>query len=90
MFNFVETKRSAFAVFEPFLRGLVAADVEVPGFKRNIVKILLFVDKYLSVFARLFACIVGRQGGQVLLHRYFVTARNGKRGFIVGGADVFH
>jgi len=34
----------AFAVFEPFLADLVAADVEVPDLRRDTLKILCLVD----------------------------------------------
>jgi hypothetical protein len=39
----VETERAAVAVFEPFLCGLVTANVKFPGNKRNSVEILRVV-----------------------------------------------
>lgn len=44
VFDVVVVERSAFSIFQPFLRGLVAADVEFPGGLRDAVEILRFVD----------------------------------------------
>ena len=40
MQHILEIQRAAFAVFEPFLRGLVTANVEIPRAFGNILKIL--------------------------------------------------
>lgn len=44
MHDVFEIEDSAFAVFQPFLGGLVAADVEVPGDFRDGVEVLFGVD----------------------------------------------
>ena len=49
MFDFIKIQRPTFAVFEPFLCGLVAADVEVPGDCGDVVEVLLGVDPDLAV-----------------------------------------
>jgi len=41
---------SFFAVFEPFLGGLVAADVEVPGDEGDVGEVLGFVDVDVASF----------------------------------------
>jgi len=40
----VEVELAVFTVFEPFLGGLVSADVEVPGYFGDVGKVLGFVD----------------------------------------------
>ena len=40
----VKTEFASFAVFEPFLTDLIAADVEVPNVVRDISEILLVVN----------------------------------------------
>ena len=62
---------ASFAVFEPFLGGLVAADVEVPGEFGHVAKVLGFVDPNLAVgvadpFDRAIAW--NRKGGLVIIH----------------------
>jgi hypothetical protein len=44
MHNVLKVEDSAFSVFEPFLGGLVAADVEVPGNFGDGVEVLFGVD----------------------------------------------
>lgn len=44
MENIVEGERTSFAVFEPLLGGLIAADVGVPCFFRHIAEILRVVE----------------------------------------------
>lgn len=46
MQHILEIQRAAFAVFEPFLGGLVTADVEVPRTFGNVFEILGGVDVY--------------------------------------------
>ena len=50
MLNVIKGKRAAFAVFEPLLCGLVAADIEVPCLAGDIGEVLCGVDEY---FARI-------------------------------------
>ena len=62
---------AAFAVFEPLLGGLVAADVEVPGEFGHVAKVLGFVDPNLAVgVADLFDQAIARngKGGLVIIH----------------------
>jgi hypothetical protein len=40
----VEGERARFAILEPLLTDLIAADVEVPDFRRDVREILLAVD----------------------------------------------
>ena len=64
-------KLATFAVFEPFLGGLVAADVEVPGEFRHVAKVLGFVDPDFAIgVADLFdRAIAGhRKSGLVIIH----------------------
>lgn len=44
MEDVVELEGAVFAVFEPFLGGLVAADIEVPGDEGDVGEVLGFVD----------------------------------------------
>ena len=48
--NVIKGEGAAFAVFEPLLGGLVAADVEVPSRFWNILKTLLLVDPHAATF----------------------------------------
>ncbi len=62
---------AAFAIFEPFLGGLVAANVEVPGEFGHIAEVLGFVDPYFAVgVADLFDPAIARNGksGLVFIH----------------------
>lgn len=56
--NVLVRERAALAVFEPFLRGLIAADVGVPGYFRHAPKILLGVDVHLVTLASYFLDII--------------------------------
>jgi UDP-N-acetylglucosamine enolpyruvyl transferase len=49
VFDVIEVQRPTFAVFEPFLCRLVAADVEVPGDCGGVVEVLLGVDPDFAV-----------------------------------------
>ena len=66
-------KGAAFAVFQPFLCGLVAADVKVPGNFGHIFKVLRLVDIY-------FADAVFSVGDPVLQLRHDVVAAGGIAG----------
>ncbi len=44
VFEVIEGERAAFAVLEPFVADLVAADMEIPHLRRHALKILCFVD----------------------------------------------
>jgi hypothetical protein len=47
MFNFGVCECATFTVFEPFLGGLVAADVEVPGDFGDVAEVLSFVYEHI-------------------------------------------
>jgi hypothetical protein len=49
VFDVIKIQRPTFAVFEPFLCRLVAADVEVPGDCGGVVEVLLGVDPDFAV-----------------------------------------
>ncbi len=42
--NVVEAEGASIAVFEPFLGGLIAADIKLPSDERNVFEILRVVD----------------------------------------------
>lgn len=44
VFEVIEGELAPFAVFEPFLADLIAADVEIPDFFGDALKILFFVN----------------------------------------------
>ena len=54
---------AAFAIFEPFLGGLVAANVKIPGEFGHVAKVLGFVDPYFVIdIADLFDQAIARNG----------------------------
>ena len=46
MLHVVILQFATLAVFEPFLCGLVATDIELPGFRRYVLEALCVVDPY--------------------------------------------
>jgi hypothetical protein len=72
----VEVELAVFTVFEPFLGGLVSADVEVPGYFGNVGEVLGFVDVdfvFVIVDFADFVCSVdGVLGDVVVYYRDFL------------------
>jgi hypothetical protein len=68
MFYVFVCQRSAFAVFEPFLCGLVAADVEIPSDVGNVIEILNVVYPNFA--------------GRIFRFFYFVASRFGEIGYL--------
>ncbi|ACU07608.1 hypothetical protein FIC_01158 [Flavobacteriaceae bacterium 3519-10] len=81
----LKIQRAAFAVFEPFLGGLVAADVEVPGGFGDVFEILGWVDENFTGPSA-FECLRHRNK-----HRFFnrVIAFSGKLGGKIFIRDSF-
>lgn len=52
MTDIIETQGAALAVFQPLLRRLVAADMEIPGDFRHVFKVLRAVDPDMAVIKR--------------------------------------
>ena len=76
-------KGAAFAIFQPFLCGPVAADVKVPGNFRHIFKVLRLVDID-------FAGAIFKVGELVLQLRYDVVAVGGIAGNQLRQRWAFH
>ena len=74
----LEGQHPALAIFEPFLRGLISADMEFPRDLRHALEILVGVDHYAAKAPLPFRGEVGRGGCRKnRLHRHIVCPRNG-------------